>query len=136
MRPVDRIPAYADAIDGTARCHTSAGEPKVLPPTPETRVRNARAASLPREMVVCVTQRRKKKKRKKKARQASAMASSRIRDYSGVGFGFHERCEDTMEAHRGLRRIIYTPRRLARGRKKIISGALGCRNQARRRRCA
>lgn len=65
MRPVDRIPAYADAIDGTARCHTSAGEPKVLPPTPETRVRNARAASLPREMVVCVTQRRKKKKKRK-----------------------------------------------------------------------
>lgn len=63
MRPVDRIPAYADAIDGTPRCHTS-GEPQVLPPTPETRVRNARAASLPREMLVCVTQRRKKEKRK------------------------------------------------------------------------
>lgn len=84
----------------------------------------------------CVCNATAKKKEKKKARQASAMASSRIRDYSGVGFGFHERCEDTMEAHRGLRRIIYTPRRLARGRKKIISGALGCRNQARRRRCA
>lgn len=73
-------------------------EPEILPPTHEIReCSNARADGLPREVVMHVTRRRSKN-----ARRASAMASPRIRDYSGIGFAFHERCEDTMEAHRGL----------------------------------